>query len=738
MKKIKFFELFTFVAFLFASCSDVGNTSSGEKSAYVLRGSLSLGAADGALPHAFVTQNDSSRTATSSFADELTWIITATKDGKTYSPEFTSASSFVFFLEETGLYKIQAVAKKGDTVFASSESQPVTVSSGGSSVSIYASPVASKVLGNVELEINFDSEAASKISSVQVEWLELEDLTYATEVALGRPSGEGTDNEKEEELSEEVEEALSALKEWQIRCSNGEFNKKNIPVKEGKAALSLEGIFYGAHGVRFCFNDELGNTLYSCKEIINVYSGFTTDTWYGNAPYFKKDEASGETRFEITDDLITMYDAEVVPDTQTVLYKYDNETQWSYSLENSASFLNNLYNQADFCFDADGNVYLGTNQDVMKFYYYDGSSTSNISVMDSNSEDMDITSSGFLDYDFAKKQLWFVAGGTFYKFSPLSSVDDGYGETGYKTTATLYNYRTTDLDIDENPLAACVYNNIAYLVYKKPDLDAAPYLLLQYDISSAVVDEEVPTQFSIEEPNATKELCEGMELSSNDTISDMLYQDGAVYMLLNDSATYEGLTYSRGAVIKYDTFSKTVTTGGWTDGIKTRKVKTGARIGQDGYQLYEKCGNESDLSTGVPLVFDYAAAGDGYDYNFYAPYDNVDSVFAGPQKFVAIKPKKLVVADSGIAFYTDNEGVLKYKDVNRVVYVDLESLSITESRDIKDVKFCSSFPVPGSTNFYSNDTNIDVTSYYRWNTSKFIALSGSSDARLYGCFIKGE
>lgn len=57
---------------------------------------------------------------------------------------------------------------------------------------------------------------------------------------------------------------------------------------------------------------------------------------------------------------------------------------------------------------------------------------------------------------------------------------------------------------------------------------------------------------------------------------------------------------------------------------------------------------------------------------FYGPtsIDDTNYLF-GPSKVVAIKPKKLVVADEGIFVFKDNDGILKYKNVNRVVEIDL-------------------------------------------------------------------
>ena len=243
-------------------------------------------------------------------------------------------------------------------------------------------------------------------------------------------------------------------------------------------------------------------------------------------------------------------------------------------------------------------------------------------------------------------------------------------------------------------------------------------------------------------PRKTLPLCGGMDMSADAIITDMLYQDGAVYLLVNDSiiTNEEGEVYSRGALIKYDIASGSIVKVGWMDGKTTKDIKTGARKGQYGDILYESYGNEHNKETGILYVFDYANNGSGSAYNFYAPYNNVNSVFSGPQKFIALKPKKLVIADSGIAFYTDNDGVLKYKEVNRVIYVDLDKLSVTDSENITATEFNYQYPSPGVTDFYSTNTSVDISSLYRWNTSDGGAIVhfDTSYAQLYGSFIKDE
>ena len=110
--------------------------------------------------------------------------------------------------------------------------------------------------------------------------------------------------------------------------------------------------------------------------------------------------------------------------------------------------------------------------------------------------------------------------------------------------------------------------------------------------------------------------------------------------------------------------------------------------------------------------------------------------FFGPVKFIAIKPKKLVIADDGIAFYTDND-FLKYKNVNRIVTVDLESFSIIDVSLVNvffngdDSNIKNAIPRPDSTeaqaawaagkearlptNLPDEDGNLDTYSYKNLN-----------------------
>lgn len=417
-------------------------------------------------------------------------------------------------------------------------------------------------------------------------------------------------------------------------------------------------------------------------------------------------------------------------DTATVTYTYDSGMK--YYLD-SGREIQVSSASPNFCFDADG-----------YFYALDNYESNNISIQSSNPRINDGSLSGVenlsgITVDHATNILyaWYGMQGNFSIYKLPTVIAQGVSEDMVTISpnfdSTVFGSENNGGNCYHDGELLVINNGKAYGFVSGGNPTLTNGKFYELDLT-----EETPAAELIDINDKISEALP--EVSESAKITDMLYQDGAVYMLLNESPSYndENSTYSRGAVIKYDISSGNIKTVGWTEGKVTNDVKTGAKAGQYGNQLYENRGVESDF---VPYVYDFGSNGGGMDYSFNAPYDNIDSVFSGPQKFVAIKPKKLVVADSGVAFYTDDEGVLKYKDVNRVVYVDLESLSITESTDIKDVNFCSSYPVPGSTNIYSSAANIDITSLYRWTTSgsgNFTNQHSSSYVQLYAGFIKGE
>ena len=87
----------------------------------------------------------------------------------------------------------------------------------------------------------------------------------------------------------------------------------------------------------------------------------------------------------------------------------------------------------------------------------------------------------------------------------------------------------------------------------------------------------------------------------------------------------------------------------------------------------------SDLNGAQKVLFKNPSTFGNKDHTFHAALNNIRNVFVGPQKIVAIKPKKLVILDSGVAFYTDADNALSFKKINRLVEVDLLNFVLKDS-----------------------------------------------------------
>jgi len=210
------------------------------------------------------------------------------------------------------------------------------------------------------------------------------------------------------------------------------------------------------------------------------------------------------------------------------------------------------------------------------------------------------------------------------------------------------------------------------------------------------------------------EIIDGYDVGyGNGYVSAAMVLDGALYAIyfednihqwipedgVDPQEEYEGPNqYSRGAVIKYDPSKNEFKALGWcgdkkenTD-ISKMYFTIPGWCAQDAPFLFK---DESGVN--VYMVDGSKDPYVGADYplnNWFpgirAPYTSdgsgPKSKFARPGRFIAIKPKQLVISDDGIAFYTDKNGGLSYKNVNRVVYIDLQQFSI-ESANAVSVEF---------------------------------------------------
>lgn len=155
------------------------------------------------------------------------------------------------------------------------------------------------------------------------------------------------------------------------------------------------------------------------------------------------------------------------------------------------------------------------------------------------------------------------------------------------------------------------------------------------------------------------------KFNSNSSMDLLVWQD-KVYMLYSEvgctwdpgAAHTNGI--SRGAVIEYDPVSMSVSrTFGWTPNNKPSAIFKATNYNDNGtvYTTPRLSPNSIDSTTGL----------------------------FGPQRFIALEPKKLVILDSGEFTYIKDFNV-KGKKVNRVVEIDLETFTIGKVTHIDDIE----------------------------------------------------
>lgn len=634
--------LFLWIVFLFASCAGLGET---KDTKIIVSGNFSGN-----------SNENTARTATSSFSDSVKWTLEAYSigaDGKVDSASKVEGSvksdlSFTIELPAVGKYQFRAIGKtESQQVFLGLVDENIA-ESGNDALLIPVSPC-SEDDGKIRLSIKDQSSASLK---------------------------------------------KLVVKEDGSEISTADFNET------GLVELNIANLSCGVHRLILSFEDGKGNVLYSCHEAFNVFGGLTTDIWYGSAPYLTKDD-SGSYQFIITSDLITKYGAEVLPDTDMMLYnvqydEYNDVGGYKYYLADNAgqtitsdtqATVTTTSSENSFCFDGNG------------YYYVIAGKGGSATYIKSNKPDFGsktlentiVPGAMYLYGDLGEiltvdrfTNILYMFDGSNDEISQITKDD---GEYVYKEENRVYfPAKTFSFSEDSNrgkidgESVFTVYNGVAYFASLSEGVN-----LVIADLENAIAG-ETEGYYNITGSKLVSLVLGEMDLSSvsdEAAITDILYQDGAVYMLLRDVATADtwDKIYSRGALIKYDCLLGTVKTLGWTN---TASALSGDKyvytfyVSGDGYNInyrYNKIGNGggtgeydvllkcSDLGENTPQLYTVSA-------------ENEESAFCGPQKFVALKPKKLLIADDGVAFYTDSIGAYKFRNKNRVVTVDLESFAI--------------------------------------------------------------
>lgn len=286
-----------------------------------------------------------------------------------------------------------------------------------------------------------------------------------------------------------------------------------------------------------------------------------------------------------------------------------------------------------FAFDNDKNLYYVDIHNNNSLYRipYDGGKYSMQGVDSFDRDALFLTSAPVtsLCYDQVTGKLYGYNGFTFYWFN-ITSEGAGFVNFSLDTISVQQ-----DTPITVTPTAAAVHNDIVYLYQLvEDDTTKTPYIFigkLKDTLSNDAGD------------NLTYQTAIKLTLPHDGaTVTDMMVQDGALYLLIRHVDFNSANAYSRGGIMKINlgdtpTVDRTFGDNGLF-GMDTSVI-----------QLPNK-----DDGTAVT----YTGGG----------------TFLGPVKFVAVVPKKLVVADWGatVASGTDYATVSKK---SRLVTVDLDTLS---------------------------------------------------------------
>lgn len=616
---------------------------------YIVNGCISFGENNAAL---------SQRTATSSFSvDGLSWEIRVYKiDEKTDSEAYKtftadSDGKFSVTLDGKGKYDFMALLMKDEVVCASGHAELTILGPVLDQLKITIKPVEAGE-GKINLEVSLDSSAAEKVNNVKVYF-------------MGPVSPETSDD---------------MIKiDFLNKLMSGIYNK-TFSVSGGKARIVYDNFFSGSYLAKLSFDDAAGNTLYSCEQVINVYPGFTTDTWYGSA---------GDGKLTVSDSMINVYGAEIVPNfDKLLLWKHanwnevDNMNGDFYYLvdENSAGSFRAppapsssedpafsdfveasvFYTKfmagdsgSDFTFfDAEGNTYLLLFTSQIDSSGIDSTKEGWKFVSDS---DLALTEYEVIDFtiDLKNNVAYSLKGGDFDVICRYPNMISSNGANTEKEEITLGR---------GNINSFVVYDGKAYALCKEND-----YIIRVFDTYD---EEEIKPMIKEYSVNLNEFFTDALGTAM---ITDMLYQDGRLYLLYKEAFSWSGSPSpttigNRGAVIEVNLFDGSVrNTGLTTSALSNTDYKL---------QGYNNSLMYKDSACTTPYIpSEEILMNSSVQYPKICFPNEGEKSFYGPTRFIAVKPKKLVIADEGLAFYTDNE-LLRYKNVNRVVYVDLENFAV--------------------------------------------------------------
>ena len=396
------------------------------------------------------------------------------------------------------------------------------------------------------------------------------------------------------------------------RLSGGHTADTSITVDSGNlagAALSFEGIPVGVT-VRLDLEVRAGNNL--------VWIGSTVDDYTVE---------SGENPLTVNVGRVSGVLLWGGGSRQILIAPYG-----SYGSPEKLEYENPADEGIAFCFDNEGNVYvqMGTDKPVNK-YKIQQDGTYNATPDALASDESGQYTFSHLSYDNKTGVLY------------------GITDTQLIKLTTSVSEQITDFSIEGiTPDGFAVHNGFVYVADSSSSSTSTVAVVNFYEYD--VENKNLSLRNTITLPEVFA--------STNNyaSVSQMIYQEGALYLLLGCVKDSTPNISSVGAIAKIDAKTLTLDTS----------------FGQDGYLGLVSTKREVSYKD---------SSGQDQSYSVYAAGTSDEEVFSKPLGFVAIMPKKLVIADAGCIVseeIVDQGGVYKLKGdaVSRIVTVDLETQSL--------------------------------------------------------------
>lgn len=726
--------LATAILLIFTSCSNSleERTASGRN--YTVSGNISFAASNGAGP-LILTASDKERTASVNFNDEhLTCVLYAYKyddegmlDRTNKLNVYTVDSNgfFIFAFEKKGRYKLFAELSKDGTLSGKGTVDVEITGYKAVAINIPVNPVLTED-GKIQLKISIDSSISSQIKRISVRWSD-------------RPLVENFIIEDDKIMpGSPAEQELITIQKKMEKIRQGDFNK-SFSVSGGNATIQYDAFCGGSWYAYLSFEDEDGNTLYSTREIINIYPGFTTNNWYGSS-------ALSNGIFKVTGAMVNKYQPELVSNFPKILLwntlywndEDDNEVQGRFYYlvdENSTgTFIPPLFHaDSNPSSGADLYSWVKSGEDFpFTSRFFDSEGNIYLAQMSENKSGVSSTKSGWnevqwsalnLNSEYARMLTTDYKTNIVYALevddvSKIIMYPDLISSNGASCTSSEITF---DANFEANRFI--VYDGKAYC-FVEDEENQYLYYIYVVDVSTAG-QKSILKMYTLDLQTVL-----GADTYLSDLFTDMLYQDGYIYFLYKESPTnFSKDIYTRGAVIRLNLLNGKIDSTGYTSNVLNKdEFMLRAFTNGEHYPLYL----DNDLTQKfIPLQDNNEKDIKEYYPKICTPAEN-EKAFYGPTHFIAVKPKKLVISDEGLAFYM-NDGELYCRNVNRIVYVDLDTFSISECKNIDSslslnknysshymVGSGSYIPVDATSTFYYKD-DTDTTRTFR-NDCVFIGL----------------